>query len=47
MANCEECKNTGLFLADSEGHLEIQRCDTCQKFNSDKEAWESVKPKGY
>ena len=41
---CTECKDKGygLFDVDSKGILEIQRCDTCEYFASDKEAKEFV-----
>ena len=44
--DCEICLNYGavIIFNDKEGHLEIQRCDTCMKFKSDLEAWKHLKP---
>lgn len=42
-APCEACGDRGYLLVDKDhsGHLEIQRCDTCGKFNSDNRATEA------
>ena len=41
---CEACKGEGVLLVDKDhsGKLEIQRCDTCDKFASDNDAVEYV-----
>lgn len=42
---CDDCKDRGWILAyntESE-HSEIQRCDACNKYGGDMEAWETVK----
>ena len=43
---CEVCDSQGFFLSENtlNGHIEIQRCDTCQRFSSDIEAWKYAKP---
>lgn len=43
---CKSCDSRGLLISfnSERGHLEIQRCDICQQFNSDTEAWEFIKP---
>ena len=44
---CEKCGSDGVLLLynSDEGRTEIQRCDDCQKFESDIDAWKIVKPK--
>jgi len=44
---CEVCNGEGVSLVFNlkTDHLEIEKCDNCKKFKSDKEAWRSVKPK--
>lgn len=38
---CSLCDNQGWFLSnDADGNDEIQKCDTCNVFKSDKEAQE-------
>ena len=43
---CEVCDSQGFFLSEntSKDHTEIQRCDACQRFSSDIEAWKYAKP---
>jgi len=43
---CEACRSRGWLLAFNADRqiYEIQRCDTCQRFDSDKEAGEEAVP---
>lgn len=35
---CEECQGYGLFTVDRPPFLELQRCDSCDRFKDDDEA---------
>ena len=47
MEQCEACKDEGFLIAmnTNRDHLEVEKCDLCNKFKSDKEAWKYLKPK--
>ena len=38
---CNECRNGWCIMNQEENSFEIQRCDTCQKFETDEEATEA------
>ncbi len=46
-SQCNMCEGDGVLIMfdDSRGRIEVQRCDSCEKFKSDIEAWKYVKPR--
>ena len=43
---CDGCNNDGLFLCENtdRDRIEVQRCDNCERFSSDLDAWKYTKP---
>lgn len=42
--DCGECEGSGGYILDADSIYPVQRCDTCQRFASDFEAWLSLIP---
>lgn len=45
LRECGQCQDGVLLVDNSDKEIiEVQKCDECDMFNSDLDAWKSVKP---